>query len=85
MRHKQVHLWMDRRVISGFVPTCNGAVYHPASDPWCRGDTRWLAFSSDPSRAFEFEIGNSKIDLIRTDGSGHSQLPTASGNDLGPA
>jgi Tol biopolymer transport system component len=57
----------------------------PRVTPGPGGGTGWLAISSDPTGAFNFPDGNSDIYLIRTDGSGRTQLTTASGNDFSPA
>src|SRR5688572_9201151 len=52
--------------------------------PRPRGGTGWLAISSVPSGAFDYEAGNSDIYLIRADGSGRTQLTTAPRNDFSP-
>lgn len=57
----------------------------PRGTPGPGGGTGWLAISSDPTGAFSFPDGNSDIYLIRADGSGRTQLTTASGNDFSPA
>ena len=57
----------------------------PRVTPGPGGGTGWLAISSEPGGAFDFENGNSDIYLIRTDGSNRTQLTTAPGNDFSPA